>query len=873
MNKTCLFYPAELVQKAKRNIETHDWAKKDRDEIVGSVQPWMGLSDDELWGLMFGNTLKRSWMVWSNGHCPACKNDVPMYNWEIDVWDRPWKLRCPHCSEDFPKNDFPAFYQSGLDAHGVFDPEQADRSLLFHTDHADPNHAQNQFGVDDGDGFRDGDKTWWFIATYLIYGQWKAVVLGGICKLANAYTLTGDKTYAHKAGILLDRVADLYPTFDFEREGVLYEQPARAGYLSNWHDACEEARELFMAYDQVREVIAEDLALAEFLDKKAEQYQIGVSKKTPEDVMKNIETRILKDTLENSHKIQSNYPRQEIAEVICHTVLNWPENRAEVMGLIDEMVETATAVDGVTGEKGLAGYASGVISSLAQFLETFGRVDPNFLDDMLERHPNLKKTYRFHLDTWCFQQYYPRIGDNSAFAQKVDRYKGVSFARQSALMPSMFHFLWRLYERTGDVGYVQALYHENENTVVGLPHDLFAEDCEGLQQVVQDIIDREGVEIHNESVNKEGWHLALLRSGQGANERVTWLDYDTGGRHGHADALNLGLFAKGLDLMPDYGYPPVHRGGWGGDLFDWYVNSFSHNTVIVDGQSQKKPVDGVTKLWAIGENVRAIGAACEGVYDVSKYERTVMMVDVSDVDSYVLDVFRVVGGKDHAKFMHSHFAEATTKGLVLRDGEAYGYGTQMRNFQCDKQPPVGWSVDWQVDDKYDYAKGKDVHVRYTDLTQDAEAHLAESWVSLGTNTNEEDWIPRVMVRRQSENEGLDSTFVGVIEPYEVQSHIEAIQRLDLVGKDGAPCSDACVAVEVLLADGRRDLLIVVDAQCDAEAVVQADWNVRLSGTLCWIRKSEAGEVERVALYGDEVQVDTITRSGGGGFVEAVISEA
>ena len=26
--------------------------------------------------------------------------------------------------------------------------------------------------------------------------------------------------------------------------------------------------------------------------------------------------------------------------------------------------------------------------------------------------------------------------------------------------------------------------------------------------------------------------------------------------------MNLGLFARGLDLMPDLGYPPVQFGGW-----------------------------------------------------------------------------------------------------------------------------------------------------------------------------------------------------------------------------------------------------------------------------------------------------------------------
>jgi hypothetical protein len=871
MNKNSLFYPAPLIEKAQKNIAQYTWAKDIQDQIVQDAQPWMRFSDDDLWGLMFGNTLKRSWMVWSNGHCPVCKTSVPMYNWEIDALTRPWKVRCPHCAEIFPKNDFYAYYQSGLDEHHIFDGALADRSLLFNVEHPDPSQPAHLFGVDDGDGFRADDHIWWFVATYLIYGQWKQVVQKGICKLANAYTVTGDHVYAHKAGIMLDRVADLYPTFDFKEEGVLYEKPAAAGYVSTWHDACEEVRELILAYDQIREVISEDEDLATFLQKKSEQHQIGVSKSHPEDVMHNIETRILGETLVNYDKIRSNYPRQEIALIVCHTVLEWPENRDAVMGLIDEMVETATAVDGVTGEKGLAGYSSGVIQSLAQFLELFGRVDPHFLDEMLQRHPKLSQTYRFHIDTMCLQNYYPRIGDTGGFAQKTEQYVGVSFSKNAGLLPSMYSFLWRLYERTGDVGYVQALYRANGYGVDGLPFDLFAEDCEGFRKSVQEIIAKEGLEFHNVSVNKEGWHLALLRSGQGGDERVVWLDYDTGGRHGHLDALNMGLFAKGLDLMPDFGYPPVHMGGWEGDLFNWYLNTPAHNTVVVDGQNQKKPIDGVTKLWAVGDCLRAIQASCEAVYDVARYERTVVMVDVSDTDSYVLDVFQVAGGRDHAKFMHSHFGEVTTHGLDLQAGDDYGYQTQMRNFRCDLSPKTGWWVDWLAEDRLGYLDaGRAVHVRYTDLTTQAEAHIAEGWVAMGFNNDNVAWIPRLMVRRQSEDANLVSTFVGVCEPYEGSSQIASITRLPLVKENGDRCPDTYVAVEVQLVDGRCDLLIVSDRddlQDVSDVVIQEAWGVRLAGELGWVRKRVDGTVERVLLHGKALRVDQVDLSGETGVTE------
>jgi hypothetical protein len=33
--------------------------------------------------------------------------------------------------------------------------------------------------------------------------------------------ITGNPVYAHKAGVLLDRVADLYPTHDFGKQGLV----------------------------------------------------------------------------------------------------------------------------------------------------------------------------------------------------------------------------------------------------------------------------------------------------------------------------------------------------------------------------------------------------------------------------------------------------------------------------------------------------------------------------------------------------------------------------------------------------------------------------------------------------------------------------
>ena len=77
-----------------------------------------------------------------------------------------------------------------------------------------------------------------------------------------------------------------------------------------------------------------------------------------------------------------------------------------------------------------------------------------------------------------------------------------------------------------------------------------------------------------------------------------------------------------------------------------------------------------------------------------RYERTVAMSNISDKDFYILDIFRVTGGTDHAKFFHSYFGTVTARGLKLEPAET-GFGSErlMRSFQVDRQPTPGWSVE------------------------------------------------------------------------------------------------------------------------------------------------------------------------------------
>lgn len=864
---TSAFFNDSVVSRIRTSAERTDWGRRARRQMIDAAAPWTAMSDASLWDLMFGPTLPRSWMVWSDGFCPACRRDVRMYDWRIDAFARPWKVECPQCGELFPKNDFGRYYRSGLDRHGVFQFDRADRNLLFNGEHPDPSDPLHRFGVDDGRGYTEGENRWRFVGAYLIYGQWKQLVLGGIRRLSDAYVITGERRYAHQAAVLLDRVADMYPGFNFAVQAEVYETQKDdfQGYVSVWHDACEETRELALAYDKIRCGLEGDEALVAFLSEQAKRYDPPNRKRTLEEILANIETNILADALDHRRKIYSNYPRQDITVLIIEAVLGWPGNRQRLMGPLDAMIARATAVDGVTGEKGLAGYSNYVIDGLARFLGYLNRLDASLVDELFERHPALRSTYAFHIDTLCLDRYYPRIGDTGYYAGADDRYVGLTFSREPSLEPSGFSFLWGLYRTTGDARYVQAMHRENGLSETGLPYDLLCDDPDSLQAEVRRVIQHEGASFCLGSVRKDQWHLAILRSGAGRDARALWTAYDNGGGHGHRNAMAMGLFARGLDLLPDFGYCTVHFGGWSSPKGRWYTMAAAHNTVVVDGEQM--PPDGAGRLtaWADGRLFRAAVVSGPHLIDGRQYERTLAIIDVDERDFYVLDVFRVVGGNDHAKFIHGHFGTLERQGFNSTAVEEYGHETQFRPFRGDRRPSCPWQVDWCVEDRYRLIEpDRRVRLRYTDLTREAEAWLGETWVVVGSYDGPEAWIPSVMARRRSSTAPLASTFVGVFEPYENRSRIRRIRRLDLRTSTGRPAGDSHVALEVQLADGRRDLLVAVDVEDPLgtlpgdRTVVEPSLGLRFDGRLAWVRLDAQNAVRHATMHGGSLRL--------GGFV-------
>jgi hypothetical protein len=879
-----VFFPESALAMLRANLSKDSQAQTQAVECFAAAREWSERSDEELWSAMFGATIKRSWMVWSNGHCPSCKKSVPMYDWKMDALKTPWKCTCPHCAKQFPKNDFGAFYTSGLDLHGVFDPTQADRSLLFNAEHPSPDDPLHQFGVDDGTGYFDGTNRWYFIGSFVVKGQWKQYIQAGIRTLALAYAMSGDRIYAHKAAIMLDRVADLYPTFDYLKQGITYENSnpiTGMGAVSVWHDASREARDMALAFDLIAPALKDDEELVSFLSQQASRYQLANAKDSPAKIRENIETRMLQHLLDEPQKVLSNFPNAEITALVAQAIMGWPQNRETLMADLQIVLGQVTAVDGLSGEKGLGGYASIAPRLVAGVLMLFSRLDADLLPELVRRVPGLVNMFRFHADVWVGGAVVPRIGDTGGFGQLDDHYLGANFTRspfdlewKNLPFCSDFTLFWQLYQITGDETFVKLLYRENDSCVEGLPHDLLESDSAKFQEGVAAVIQEQGVALPVQSVNKEQWALGLLRTGKGKGERAVWLDYDVGGNHGRPDAMTIGLFAKGVELLPGFGYPPVHFGGWYVPRALWYKRTAAHNTVVVDGKDQTPVLDspeteplaiqlnpqkglvrGRTTAWADGEQVKLIATSAPEVVSTTKlqrYDRGLILVDISEEDSYVLDIFHVAGGRDHARMLHPNFGPVTVTGLELSPQEKFGGDeVQMRNFRGG-EPEKGWQVDWKIEDPCGLLPAdRDVHLRCIDLTNDVQAMLAETWLaSKYSGANHEGWLNSLVVRRQAEGEApLNSTFVSVLEPYEGQSNIRSIRRLPLQAEAGVDVGESHVAVEVTLSDGRSDLLIAANTEGAQITLVQNEWNCTTDADFCIIRRDTSGAIEHTFFHG------------------------
>jgi hypothetical protein len=161
----------------------------------------------------------------------------------------------------------------------------------------------------------------------------------------------------------------------------------------------------------------------------------------------------------------------------------------------------------------------------------------------------------------------------------------------------------------------------------------------------------------------DGYGLAVLNN---RNDSVAVsLYYGVRGGHGHFDRLNIELFGHGRRLSPDLGYPDFMNAFHAG-IFSWSKNTISHNCLAIDQTGQRGNLSGQVLRFHDSPTVHVVDVDGAGSYSqAGVYRRTLVLVDVSEDDSYLVDVFRVQGGAEHVLSVHGQEGEFSLSGASL----------------------------------------------------------------------------------------------------------------------------------------------------------------------------------------------------------------
>ncbi len=856
------WYTKERIENLRANCDKFDWARQQRDGAINAARRYITLSDEQIWSLVPGQKLPRAIDVSMNvvdgvrvrPGCPVCGHDIDKhgnYPYNPDILGKPWKLTCPSCQSVFPTNDFGAYYASGIDEAGVFDPEKADRSLLFNAEHPDPDDPLHDYGVDDGYGYFDKDGNRYLFIAYFNWKQW-SYIRAILTALANAYLFTGEQVYAHKGLILLDRIADVYPDYDirpYQKMNYYHSGGGNGKVEGNiWETGVVTG--FARAADTLLSGTRDDPELYQFLAHKGQQFKLPGEKGTRELLIQNIDDGILREgaTAVLSGAARGNQGMHQRAITACAMALDQdPETEQWLDWLFEPeggglpgVIVGGIDRDGV-GAEAAPGYALSWglnIGSVADWLADYPGYTKN---DIYRDFPQFKATFAAGWNIGMLGYATPNVGDTGSTGSI-----GLVGASGATIV--------RGYRYLGDPLIALAAYYANGQSAEGLGRDIHDADPERISRETAGLaatVERNPFEGGH---NMAGYGLASIEYGWGRNGTGLWMYYGRNGGHGHLDRLNIDLFYRGLCMMPDLGYPEFATSWPKRNYFT--NNTISHNTVIVDQVPQSVNWVGHPELFCQFEDFGAARVDSREVYPgVERYQRTVAFIKLTEGQGYVFDLFRIRGGNDHLYVLHGPPGEVTREGLELTAQEGGSYAGEDVPFKTETPRGAGYGtswltnveragaaehyvVDWKAEEGYRGVTAQDdIHLRYHALSPVDDVALADGEPPQNKPGNPK--LLRYLLAHRAE-ENLSSSFAGIIEPYSETPAIASVQRLAV---SGAPEEAQAVAVKVTLADGAVDYLV---SSADDQALVSAEGGPTFCGGIGWLRVRD-GQVERAAL--------------------------
>ena len=636
---------------ARQRIEQDESARSVAERIFRAADPWLERADDTLTAIIPEAHVPRSLAVNYISGCPVHGSGPKGHGgyaqggWRYDPFVDRWRITCGVGGETYPSNDFEAFYQSGMQ----------DRSLLTGP------------YADDGWGWRAPGSPYrhWFVA-HCCQLLWQRL-LSGVETLSQAYLLSGDTAYAHKALVLLDRIAAVYPEMDYGRQGM-YGNEFSPGYTGKMLDQISEtrtARVLCAAVDAVRDALPADPTLGPVAAATRERLEQGIIQASLDGVYAGL--------------IRGNYGgHQETLLVAALASGDQRQIERAVAWAVDNTGEASTYKEMHTSFddyifRDKAAHAEGMRFALDNliFREGIGwESSPSYNRGWVEHmaniatlvqpfgirlweHPRMRRMFRWATEMTCLGRFTPAIGDCGGVTGGR-----VEFSTQA---------LRTAYAATGDA-FIGELLRQRPATF-----DSFAALFEPLPEPPADRQAAAQIRrLQQDCHLMGGYGLALLRTGRGREQCAASVYYGRAAtEHGHFDRLVLELFACGRKPLPEHGYGEHAAEGQPPAI--WTKNTLPHATVVVDGRRQDTQAPGRLEAFASGPGWNLVEVdAPDAYHHVAEYRRTVALIDIAPDARYVLDLFRVRGGDRHDYSLHGFEAEFRTAGIDLSPPQTEG---------------------------------------------------------------------------------------------------------------------------------------------------------------------------------------------------------
>ncbi len=765
-------------------------------KVVGRAERWLNTPDEEVYNIIPGPSVPRTCLLVlgsreaNNGigkGCPVCGTKIyegrsGFYPWKFNNAEHPWKVICPECGTAFPSND----WRAG-DMHSGPFPDDG-----FGCEPVDPPIAP------------DGGKWRWPFIAY--YHQWQAYMgelTPGIIESARSFAATGEQGYAHKSAIALLRMAEAMVDMSLNlnhrkivnRDGILQwpvgaplESRGLAGsflYIQcNWgNPRIENAAR---AWDLIFDQLDDDKELIEFCQTHNHPEIQSIA-----DFKRFIETGILRVPIQAAmdNAVARNWPQQEMMAANLALCLG-TEKTTEVADWLLNANGIRFALTNLFYRDGAAyespGYNHGHISRMADIGVILDKLQalhpevckpPQFVS--ATQHPKFRQIYDFPLDSGLIGRTYPPVGDAGKGGPS-------NVLKPAQGIPCDLDDWMTAYRVTQDPRFAQAMYGPEGSLVKSISDpELRA----AAEQAGREL----GWQVQVPSNLCDGYGLAILRSGEGANQRAIWMRYARNLQHVHEDMLTYGIAGLRRELLPELGYPEgwTYSGHWESNWGTHYgtkisgVRSSEFNRAELTTFVGQPPVQ-----IAAAESTAPFGDA------LATRQRTIALIDLGPQRFYCLTVERVQGGEEHHCSLHGPDGEATAENLSLQpyQGTALGEGLEYKDFSpvkaqgLDPQlsclafmydpakatPQRVWSLDCLLRNQ------DNVHLRMTSVyPEGGELIVAKGKPPGGRKLYEMTWA---VLKCRGESP-LTRQYLNVVEPYIEQAAIRKTERVAVSGGD------------------------------------------------------------------------------------------